>query len=182
MTRLARLIGTVLAAAMLLFIGIANADNPPVMIDEAGLALKGYDTVAYFSDGQPQPGRAEFSHRWNGATWLFTSAEHRDAFAAEPDGRTTLEVPLLPEGLAPGNPRKNAALALETLQLDRRLLFHLHKHAQPAIGGVAIILANFSLRLRATVQVAGNGDAGDDAENEDDNHHFDERESLFLRE
>ena len=85
MTRLARLIGTVLAAAMLLFSGIANADNPPVMIDEAGLALKGYDTVAYFSDGQPQPGRAEFSHQWNGATWLFTSAEHRDAFAAEPE-------------------------------------------------------------------------------------------------
>jgi YHS domain-containing protein len=85
MSRLAHLIRTSLVAAALLVSGIAHADNPPIMVDDAGIALKGYDTVAYFSDGRPEPGSPEFSYEWNGATWLFTSAEHRDAFAADPE-------------------------------------------------------------------------------------------------
>ena len=84
MSSIARLIGSCLGAAMLLLGGLAQADNPPVAIDDAGRAIRGYDAVAYFSDGQPQPGDPAFSHDWKGATWLFASAAHRDAFAAEP--------------------------------------------------------------------------------------------------
>ncbi|HUS55357.1 MAG TPA: YHS domain-containing (seleno)protein [Thermohalobaculum sp.] len=79
------LIRTSLVTALLLLGGIAHADNPPIAVDDAGLALKGYDTVAYFADGQPQPGDPAFSHQWNGATWLFATAEHRDAFKANPE-------------------------------------------------------------------------------------------------
>ncbi len=85
MSSIARLIGSGLAAAMLLLGGLAHADNPPVAIDDAGRAIRGYDAVAYFSDGQPQPGNAVYSHDWKGAVWLFTSAAHRDAFAADPE-------------------------------------------------------------------------------------------------
>jgi hypothetical protein len=85
MSGFARHIGTGLVAAALLLGGLARADNPPVAIDDAGRALQGYDTVAYFADGQPQPGSPAFSHQWMDATWLFTSAEHRDAFAADPE-------------------------------------------------------------------------------------------------
>lgn len=49
-----------------------------------GIAIRGYDPVAYFTDGKPVPGKAEFSHTWNGATWQFASAEHRDMFKADP--------------------------------------------------------------------------------------------------
>ena len=85
MSRITRFFGTSLAVATLFLGGIVHADSPPVMIDDAGIALKGYDTVAYFADGQPQPGSPEYSHEWNGAKWLFSSAEHRDAFAADPE-------------------------------------------------------------------------------------------------
>ena len=85
MSGLARHIGTGLVAVALLLSGFAHADNPPVAIDDAGRAIQGYDTVAYFSDSQPQPGSAAFSHDWKGATWLFASAAHRDAFAADPE-------------------------------------------------------------------------------------------------
>jgi YHS domain-containing protein len=85
MSRIARVIGASLAATMLLLSGFAHADNPPVVADEAGRAIDGYDTVAYFTDGQPQPGDAAYSHEWNGAVWLFTSAAHRDAFKADPE-------------------------------------------------------------------------------------------------
>ena len=57
----------------------------PVNKDSAGLALRGYDAVAYFREGAPAEGRAEFEHRWNGARWLFKSAENRDAFARAPE-------------------------------------------------------------------------------------------------
>ena len=85
MSRIAHLIGAGLAAAMLLLGGLAHADNPPISMDDTGRAIEGYDTVAYFTDGAPQPGSTDSVHDWQGATWLFASLEHRDAFAADPE-------------------------------------------------------------------------------------------------
>ena len=84
MSALARHIAPGLVAVALLLSGLAHGDNPPVAIDDAGRAIRGYDAVAYFEDGQPQPGSAAFSHDWKGAVWLFASAANRDAFAANP--------------------------------------------------------------------------------------------------
>jgi hypothetical protein len=55
-----------------------------VNTDASGLALHGYDAVAYFSDGKPVEGSATFEHQWNGATWRFVSAANRDRFAQDP--------------------------------------------------------------------------------------------------
>lgn len=62
----------------------ARADSPPVYAVD-GVAIKGYDPVAYFTEKQPVEGKAEFSHDWQGAKWRFASAENRDAFAREPE-------------------------------------------------------------------------------------------------
>jgi YHS domain-containing protein len=48
------------------------------------LTLKGYDPVAYFTDGKPVEGSTDYTFKWNGATWRFASAAHRDQFAKEP--------------------------------------------------------------------------------------------------
>ncbi len=56
-----------------------------VFADEKGLAIKGYDPVAYFTENKPMQGKAEFVHEWGGAKWNFASAEHRDAFKAAPE-------------------------------------------------------------------------------------------------
>src|SRR5262245_59668076 len=48
------------------------------------VAIKGFDTVAYFKESKPVKGSATFTHTWSGATWWFASAENRDAFAADP--------------------------------------------------------------------------------------------------
>ena len=50
-----------------------------------GVALQGYDVVAYFMESKPVVGAKEFQHKWMGASWQFSSAAHRDAFAANPD-------------------------------------------------------------------------------------------------
>jgi hypothetical protein len=50
-----------------------------------GLAVQGFDVVAYFTDGQPVRGSAYYVQRWRDVEWRFASAEHRDAFAADPE-------------------------------------------------------------------------------------------------
>ncbi len=50
-----------------------------------GAAIGGYDPVAYHAGQGPVAGRREFTHRWDGATWRFASADHRDLFAASPE-------------------------------------------------------------------------------------------------
>ena len=59
----------------------AHAAEP--IYTKGGLAIGGYDPVAYFTDGKPVKGKAEFETDWSGARWRFASAEHRDAFKAE---------------------------------------------------------------------------------------------------
>ncbi len=62
----------------------ALAQKPEVFAD-AGAAIRGYDPVAYFTEGKPVRGEAQHAHQWNGATWRFASRQNRDAFAAAPE-------------------------------------------------------------------------------------------------
>jgi len=52
--------------------------------DVLGVAIQGYDTVAYFIEGHPVKGTSNFSYIWNEAEWHFASPENRDLFAANP--------------------------------------------------------------------------------------------------
>ncbi len=49
-----------------------------------GLAIKGYDPVAYFDMGEAVKGSEHFRYEWLGQEWRFASAEHRDLFASNP--------------------------------------------------------------------------------------------------
>lgn len=65
---------------------------PPALADDRinknseDVAIKGYDTVAYFTVGRAVKGRAEFEHVWQDARWWFVKADHRDMFARDPEG------------------------------------------------------------------------------------------------
>ncbi|MEO1292640.1 MAG: YHS domain-containing (seleno)protein [Pseudomonadota bacterium] len=50
-----------------------------------GLAIRGYDPVAYFTDGRPVEGSSNHELEWNGAKWRFASAENKARFEAEPE-------------------------------------------------------------------------------------------------
>lgn len=65
----------------------AGAEEGPVAAvnTEHGLAIHGYDPVAYFLDGEAREGSPEHTARHAGATYRFVSAEHRDRFVAEPE-------------------------------------------------------------------------------------------------
>lgn len=63
----------------------AHALSPVNKTLLGGLALDGYDPVAYFTDGKPVEGSKELTLEWNGATWRFASAAHRDEFKKTPE-------------------------------------------------------------------------------------------------
>ena len=52
--------------------------------EEAPLALKGYDPVAYFKDGKPIEGSPQYEAEWEHNRYRFASAEHRDLFKSDP--------------------------------------------------------------------------------------------------
>lgn len=52
---------------------------------EPGVAVGGYDAVAYFTEGAPQRGDAAISLMHDGVEWRFASEENRALFAAAPD-------------------------------------------------------------------------------------------------
>ena len=76
---------TRLAVVLLLITSTASAAGPELNLDRAGLALRGFDPVAYFSDGQPKPGKAEITAVHDGASYRFTTTANRDAFVAAPE-------------------------------------------------------------------------------------------------
>lgn len=49
------------------------------------LAIKGYDTVVYFTAGKALKGSESFTFPWHGMTWQFSTKENRDLFAASPE-------------------------------------------------------------------------------------------------
>jgi enamine deaminase RidA (YjgF/YER057c/UK114 family) len=57
---------------------------PTARGDEPRLSISGYDPVAYFTDGKPIQGKAEFEYLWHKLRWRFANGEHRDLFVKEP--------------------------------------------------------------------------------------------------
>jgi len=49
------------------------------------VAIKGYDTVAYFTAGTALRGSESYSFPWHNMTWYFSSQENRDLFATSPE-------------------------------------------------------------------------------------------------
>lgn len=80
-----RLLLVLLTAGLTLAVFAGNrAQAVDPFFNTDGLAIQGYDPVAYFKAGKPVYGKAEFTFEHAGTTWQFASAANRDAFAADP--------------------------------------------------------------------------------------------------
>lgn len=53
--------------------------------EQDGVAIKGYDPVAYFEAAGPVPGSPQITTRHKGATFRFASTANRDRFLAAPE-------------------------------------------------------------------------------------------------
>ena len=84
MTRRLALLLAAAVAAIGLGAPPAAAEKPEVFAVD-GVAIRGYDPVAYFTLGRPTKGAPAYTHTWRGAAWHFATAEHRDLFKAAPE-------------------------------------------------------------------------------------------------
>lgn len=64
-------------------ISIVQAQKSPVYAPN-GVALGGYDPVAFFTQSKPVKGSASYSYNWEGVNWLFTDKSDLEKFKAEP--------------------------------------------------------------------------------------------------
>lgn len=73
---------------------LAACATPPAKISQEkpveeinnqhGLALRGYDPVAYFTDKKPVAGTPDITYQWKGATYQFATVQHRELFQSDP--------------------------------------------------------------------------------------------------
>ena len=67
-------------------IAIAQTDNSAEHTNlKNGIAIQGYDPVAYFTVSKPTPGDKTIQATYEGATYYFTSQENKDAFTKNPE-------------------------------------------------------------------------------------------------
>jgi len=66
--------------------GILAAPHDRIVVDpDSGLALSGFDPVAYFTERRPKIGRPNLELRRDDAVWRFQNEGNRAAFAAHPE-------------------------------------------------------------------------------------------------
>lgn len=78
---------------ILLLPALAFANEPINTLEKSGLfsfkasgvAIRGADTVAYFTEAKAVMGTDEYTTEWQGATWKFSSQENLDLFVAAPE-------------------------------------------------------------------------------------------------
>ena len=56
-----------------------------INVDSNGLAVKGYDAVEFFTGNAAVQGNLTFEYAWNGAKWVFSTAENLVRFKANPE-------------------------------------------------------------------------------------------------
>ncbi len=71
-------------AALILIYSSVHATESPVFATRGG-AIRGYDPVAYFTEGKPVKGSDLQTFEWKGETFKFASAKHLAMFKAQPD-------------------------------------------------------------------------------------------------
>jgi hypothetical protein len=110
-------LGTGLLAAAAAIGGLAApaairaATTELIVVDRnSGIAIGGFDPVAYFIDGVAMPGKGDFEASFAGAVWRFRNEGNRGAFLADPDTYLPRFGGYDPTGVArgaavPGDPR-----------------------------------------------------------------------------
>jgi YHS domain-containing protein len=72
------------SVAQLVAVALLVAPLRVTAAETAPLAIKGYDAVAYFSDGKPVRGSPAIEYEWDEYRYRFSSTKHLEMFKADP--------------------------------------------------------------------------------------------------
>jgi YHS domain-containing protein len=121
--------------------GSDAATTEMIVVDRhTGLAIGGYDPVAFFTDGKPVEGSAAFELRYGGAIWHFSNTGNRDAFVDRPDIYMPrfggYDPTIVARGVAtPGNPN------VWLIAGQQLFLFYDHDHLEKFVADSNHLLA-----------------------------------------
>ncbi len=76
---------SITAMVLACLLGFSSMAQKASVFNTKGVAINGYDVVAFFTDSNAIKGNAVFSIQWQGASWWFASPEHAAAFSASPE-------------------------------------------------------------------------------------------------
>jgi len=79
------LFSTILGAAIAFIACTRTEKVASIDTGSDGVAVRGFDTVAYFAAENAVKGDPKFEYAWNGAKWLFSSQENLDKFKQNPE-------------------------------------------------------------------------------------------------
>lgn len=82
--KISTVIKSVAFASTLALSAWSNAADVGVNVSDNDLAIQGYDTVAYFTDGKPTKGSSKYTSTYQGAIYHFSTESNRDNFKADP--------------------------------------------------------------------------------------------------
>ena len=85
MPRKSRTMQTIALSLALVCGGLGAIAGESINVDAGDVAIGGYDTVAYFTEGEAVRGDHKFEHVWRDAKWWFATAEHQELFISDPD-------------------------------------------------------------------------------------------------
>jgi hypothetical protein len=92
-----------LLSALAALTPLPAAATERIVVDwHTGLAIGGYDPVAFYTDGKSVPGNADLELAYGGSVWRFSNVGNREAFAARPDVYTPRFGGYDPVGVAHG--------------------------------------------------------------------------------
>lgn len=75
---------TILSTGLLFSLMAATMAQASEIYAKNGVAINGYDPVAYFTDKKPVKGSEKYTAKYEGVTFRFASAGHKKTFEANP--------------------------------------------------------------------------------------------------
>ena len=83
---LAAIFGFAFCGGIFVPAALRAATNEPTAVNSlTGLAISGFDPVAFFTDGKPEFGQPDMELSLGGAVWRFRNEGNRAAFSEHPD-------------------------------------------------------------------------------------------------
>lgn len=94
---------------------------------DQGIAISGFDTVAFFTENKSVQGKPEIAVEWKGAKWLFSSKENLNLFKANPEKYAPQWGGFCAVGVSEGRISKKPVNGEFDIQNGKLYLFPVHK-------------------------------------------------------
>jgi len=94
---------------------------------DSGVAISGFDTVAFFTEKKAVAGSPDNVVEWKGAKWLFSSKENLDLFKSNPEKYAPQWGGFCAVGVSEGRISKKAINGEFDIQDGKLYLFPIHK-------------------------------------------------------